>query len=204
MICMNDGGLFQTWSSRRWPKPDVGQGNLFTAASAISLQEVQSAFYMLAVGIVLSLLILGAEKMTTYYTSRCGKRRYSFRSSVSDNKAELTLNDSVENTHHSCELSDRFSYIPVTSAAGNVPGGDAEQTASRDVYAIEKPTRGCHANDANPLNPFVDFSCADSWDSGFDDQQQRRNPYVFKDKVPFYLSRISLPKFLGRSRSTSL
>ncbi|BFZ07498.1 hypothetical protein BsWGS_10536 [Bradybaena similaris] len=204
MIYMNDRGLFQTWSSRRWPKPDIGQGNLFTAASAISLQEVQSAFYMLAVGIVLSLLILGAEKMATYYTSRCGKRRYSFQSSLSDNKAELTLNDSVENRHHSYELSDRFSYIPETTATDNVLAADAEQTMGKDVFAIEKPIQGCHANDANALNQFVDFSCADSWDSGFDDQQQRRNPYVFKDKVPFYLSRISLPKFLVRSRSTSL
>ncbi|RUS78740.1 hypothetical protein EGW08_013491 [Elysia chlorotica] len=56
-----ESGLLQVWVKQWWPKQTFCSGSLLTQARTLNLMDVQSSFYVLAIGIGLAGLVLGAE-----------------------------------------------------------------------------------------------------------------------------------------------
>ncbi|XP_033761043.1 glutamate receptor ionotropic, delta-2-like isoform X2 [Pecten maximus] len=56
IMAMHENGLISCWKRRRWPKRDFCPESLQTYTKVISLADIQSAFYLLGVGLVLAFL----------------------------------------------------------------------------------------------------------------------------------------------------
>lgn len=69
MIKINEGGLFQIWKRKWWPKSNFCAGDTVPEAKPISLLDVQSAFYVCVIGIFLGLLAFVVEVLIHRYSS---------------------------------------------------------------------------------------------------------------------------------------
>ncbi|GFO49256.1 glutamate receptor [Plakobranchus ocellatus] len=56
-----ESGLLQVWVKKWWPQQTFCRGSLVTQARALSLVDVQSSFYVLAIGVAMSLVVLMFE-----------------------------------------------------------------------------------------------------------------------------------------------
>ncbi|GFS20371.1 glutamate receptor [Elysia marginata] len=56
-----ESGLLQVWVKKWWPQQTFCQGSLLTEARALSLVDMQSSFYVLAIGLALSAIVLVLE-----------------------------------------------------------------------------------------------------------------------------------------------
>lgn len=61
MLDIHESGLLQIWKAKRWPKQGICHGSLLSERKPISLIDVQSAFYLIAVGLTLSFIVVAAE-----------------------------------------------------------------------------------------------------------------------------------------------
>ena len=61
MILIHESGLLQVWKRRWWPKSNMCKSGLVTEAKAISIIDVQSAFYVAGGGAVLGFLAFLTE-----------------------------------------------------------------------------------------------------------------------------------------------
>ena len=61
MISIHESGLLQVWKRRWWPKTNMCKSGLVMEAKAISIIDVQSAFYVAAGGALLGLIAFITE-----------------------------------------------------------------------------------------------------------------------------------------------
>ncbi|KAL4219425.1 hypothetical protein ACF0H5_022005 [Mactra antiquata] len=61
MIKIQESGLLHIWKRKWWPKANFCSGSMVASAKPISLEDVQSAFYVCCIGIVLGLVVLSFE-----------------------------------------------------------------------------------------------------------------------------------------------
>jgi len=61
VVKIYESGLLQVWIKKWWPRRSFCSGSLLTEAKALTLVDVQSTFYMLAIGLVLGGLLLSTE-----------------------------------------------------------------------------------------------------------------------------------------------
>ena len=88
MLQINEIGLIETWERKWWSKTSFCKGSLITEATPIGLIDVQSAFYLVFLGITLALLVLALEKLSAHFRLGtrikevfCKKRRHAEESS---------------------------------------------------------------------------------------------------------------------------
>ena len=65
-----ESGLLQVWVKQWWPKQTFCSGSLVTQARTLNLMDVQSSFYVLAVGLGLAGVVLAAESGVTILRHR--------------------------------------------------------------------------------------------------------------------------------------
>ena len=53
MISIHESGLLQIWKRRWWPKSNFCSGNIVTEAKPIAIVDVQSAYYVCVLGILI-------------------------------------------------------------------------------------------------------------------------------------------------------
>ncbi|KAL4219833.1 hypothetical protein ACF0H5_020245 [Mactra antiquata] len=61
MMKIHEGGLLQIWKQKWWPKANFCSGNIVTESKPFSLEDVQSAFYVCCVGILVGVMVLTIE-----------------------------------------------------------------------------------------------------------------------------------------------
>ena len=61
MISIHESGLLQIWKRRWWPKSNFCSGNIVTEAKPISIVDVQSAYYVCVLGIVIGTIAFVCE-----------------------------------------------------------------------------------------------------------------------------------------------
>ena len=66
LINFHENGLLTIWKQRWWPKEDVCLDMNRTKANAITLIDIQSAFYLAGIGLFLTVLALISEKIVTH------------------------------------------------------------------------------------------------------------------------------------------
>ena len=71
MISIHESGLLQIWKRRWWPKSNFCGGNIVTEAKAITIVDVQSAYYVCVLGIVLGTIAFVCEIIVF----RCSKNK---------------------------------------------------------------------------------------------------------------------------------
>ena len=74
MIKIHEGGLFQIWKRKWWPKSNFCAGNPVPEAKPISFMDVQSAFYVCLIGIFLGALAFLFEILFHKYRLYMQKR----------------------------------------------------------------------------------------------------------------------------------
>lgn len=74
---LHEGGIIQVWKNKWWPKAATCFNTPLTEAKAISLIDVQSAFYACIIGIFLGAVALIVEIMISKY------RKYKEKKSMS-------------------------------------------------------------------------------------------------------------------------
>lgn len=67
IISIHESGLLQIWKLRHWPKPGFCKGSLLKEPKAITLIDVQSAFYMIGIGIFVASFTLFIEFLKQTY-----------------------------------------------------------------------------------------------------------------------------------------
>ncbi|CAC5375407.1 GRIK2 [Mytilus coruscus] len=67
IIAIHESGLLQIWKLRHWPKPGFCKGSLLKEPKAITLIDVQSAFYMIGIGIFVASFTLFIEFLKQTY-----------------------------------------------------------------------------------------------------------------------------------------
>ncbi|RUS85248.1 hypothetical protein EGW08_007009 [Elysia chlorotica] len=63
-----ESGLLQVWVKKWWPQQTFCQGSLVTQARALSLVDMQSSFYVLAIGLGMSAVVLVLESAFSLLT----------------------------------------------------------------------------------------------------------------------------------------
>ena len=58
---MYESGLLQVWVKKWWPSRSFCAGSLVTEARTLNLKDVQSAFYLLGVGVIVAATMLLSE-----------------------------------------------------------------------------------------------------------------------------------------------
>ncbi|GFO49258.1 glutamate receptor [Plakobranchus ocellatus] len=72
VVKLYESGLLQVWVKKWWPQQTFCRGSLVTQARALSLMDVQSSFYVLAIGFALCSVVLVLEAV---YERLCQIRR---------------------------------------------------------------------------------------------------------------------------------
>ncbi|XP_060581241.1 glutamate receptor ionotropic, kainate glr-3-like, partial [Ruditapes philippinarum] len=67
MLKIHEGGLFQIWKRKWWPKSNFCEGNQIPEAKPISLMDVQSAFYVCVIGIFVGFVAFTIELVVHKY-----------------------------------------------------------------------------------------------------------------------------------------
>ncbi|XP_067682011.1 glutamate receptor-like isoform X1 [Haliotis asinina] len=73
MMRIYESGLLQIWKKRWWAKNSFCKGSLTTEAKPIILIDVQSAFYLIGIGVVIAAIALACEWLSKYI--RCRKSK---------------------------------------------------------------------------------------------------------------------------------
>ncbi|XP_046342594.1 glutamate receptor 4-like isoform X1 [Haliotis rufescens] len=73
MMRIYESGLLQIWKKRWWSKNSFCKGSLTTEAKPIILIDVQSAFYLIGIGVVIAAIALGCEWLFRYIKCRKSK-----------------------------------------------------------------------------------------------------------------------------------
>ncbi|KAK3755334.1 hypothetical protein RRG08_026064 [Elysia crispata] len=66
VVKLYESGLLQVWVKKWWPPQTICRGALVTQAKTLSLLDMQSSFYVLAIGVALSAIVLGLEAAFKY------------------------------------------------------------------------------------------------------------------------------------------
>jgi hypothetical protein len=74
MIKIHEGGLYQIWKRKWWPKSNFCTGNSIPEAKPISFMDVQSAFYVCLIGIFIGLFAFVVEILFHKYCMYIKKR----------------------------------------------------------------------------------------------------------------------------------
>ncbi|XP_060063877.1 uncharacterized protein LOC132544318 [Ylistrum balloti] len=67
LLYVHESGLLHIWKTRRWPQRSFCASELVTVAKTITLVDVQSAFYLIGIGVCLAMLVFGLEKFAYWY-----------------------------------------------------------------------------------------------------------------------------------------
>ncbi|XP_060068781.1 glutamate receptor ionotropic, kainate 2-like [Ylistrum balloti] len=67
LLHIHESGLLHIWKSRLWPQRNFCNGELVTSAKTIALIDVQSAFYLIGIGLALATLMIIAENVAFWY-----------------------------------------------------------------------------------------------------------------------------------------
>ena len=59
---MHEMGLVEIWERRWWNRTSFCSGSVITEPTPIDLIDMQSAFYLVFIGITLALMVLGMER----------------------------------------------------------------------------------------------------------------------------------------------
>lgn len=62
MLSLHESGFIAKWKTDRWPERKCDETQSFNI-DGISLEEIQSSFYLIAIGFVCSCIVLSIEKM---------------------------------------------------------------------------------------------------------------------------------------------
>ncbi|XP_045199719.2 glutamate receptor U1-like isoform X2 [Mercenaria mercenaria] len=89
LIKLHEGGLFQIWKRKWWPKANFCARNTVTEAKPISLMDVQSAFYVCLIGVFLGSVAFIIELLV---------HRCRLRNSELCNRQSITRKPSTEST----------------------------------------------------------------------------------------------------------
>ncbi|XP_033760424.1 glutamate receptor-like [Pecten maximus] len=93
LLHIHESGLLHIWKSRWWPQRNFCDGELVTSAKTITLIDVQSAFYLIGIGLALATLIIIIEKVVFWYQTRVpcqSSKQYS-----ADNQTKL-MNGNIQ------------------------------------------------------------------------------------------------------------
>ena len=67
-----ESGLLQVWVKKWWPQQTFCRGSLVTQARALSLVDMQSSFYVLAIGVAMSAVVIVLEATFNLLTQLIG------------------------------------------------------------------------------------------------------------------------------------
>ncbi|XP_069121394.1 glutamate receptor ionotropic, delta-1-like [Argopecten irradians] len=67
LLYVHESGLLHIWKTRRWPQRSFCASEMVTVAKTITLMDVQSAFYLIGIGVGLAALVFGLEKFAYWY-----------------------------------------------------------------------------------------------------------------------------------------
>ncbi|KAJ8315309.1 hypothetical protein KUTeg_007459 [Tegillarca granosa] len=102
-----ESGIFQIWMYKHWPPKTFCKGEITTEAKKIRIVDVQSAFYLIAIGIVIGSFVLisevGFSKCRFY--SKNNKRQQKIKSNKSTRK------DFIEQTYESTIVGRRHNDV---------------------------------------------------------------------------------------------
>ncbi|XP_060078728.1 glutamate receptor ionotropic, kainate 2-like, partial [Ylistrum balloti] len=70
IIEIHESGLINIWKSRRWPRTNICGSESLTAAKAITLVDVQSAFYLIGIGLTLASMVMGIENLRAMHRKK--------------------------------------------------------------------------------------------------------------------------------------
>ncbi|XP_069104062.1 glutamate receptor ionotropic, delta-1-like isoform X1 [Argopecten irradians] len=70
IIEIHESGLINIWKSRRWPRTNICGSESLTSAKAITLVDVQSAFYLIGIGLTLASIVMGMENLRALYNRK--------------------------------------------------------------------------------------------------------------------------------------
>ncbi|OWF41423.1 Glutamate receptor ionotropic, kainate 2 [Mizuhopecten yessoensis] len=84
LLHIHESGLLHIWKSRWWPQRNFCDGELVTSAKTITLIDVQSAFYLIGIGLTLATLIIIIEKVTFWYQTKVTSRKFQNDSKVNE------------------------------------------------------------------------------------------------------------------------
>ncbi|KAL3861017.1 hypothetical protein ACJMK2_007110 [Sinanodonta woodiana] len=82
ILSLHESGLLQIWKQRWWPKSGMCSEDLSTVARPIRAVDVQSAFYLAVIGIVLSTFVLLVELCINFFKKRKEKNMSNVDSDV--------------------------------------------------------------------------------------------------------------------------
>jgi hypothetical protein len=66
-------GLMQIWKQKQWPKQNFCAGSLIKEAKPIKWIDIQTAFYLIGIGTIFGVFILGSE----FIFSKCRSKKNS-------------------------------------------------------------------------------------------------------------------------------
>lgn len=75
LMQIHESGLLFIWKQRRWPKKNTCGTKLLAVPQKITMAEVQSAFYVTAIGITLATIVICIEKASKHCTDVRKRRK---------------------------------------------------------------------------------------------------------------------------------
>ncbi|XP_069103797.1 glutamate receptor ionotropic, kainate 2-like [Argopecten irradians] len=72
ILSIHESGLLQIWKLKHWPKRSTCYGSMVPEATIVSLIDIQSAFYLIGIGIVVAVTVLTCECGYSYWKKRKG------------------------------------------------------------------------------------------------------------------------------------
>ena len=75
MISIHESGLLQIWKRRWWPKSNFCSGNIVTEAKPIAIVDVQSAYYVCVIGILIGTTAFVCELIVFHCSNNKGLQR---------------------------------------------------------------------------------------------------------------------------------
>ncbi|XP_069105057.1 glutamate receptor ionotropic, delta-2-like [Argopecten irradians] len=73
ILSIHESGLLQIWKLKHWPKRSMCYGSMVPEATIVSLIDIQSAFYLIGIGIVVAVTVLTCECGYSYWKKRKGR-----------------------------------------------------------------------------------------------------------------------------------
>ncbi|XP_069103796.1 glutamate receptor ionotropic, kainate 4-like [Argopecten irradians] len=76
ILSIHESGLLQIWKLKHWPKRSTCYGSMVPEATIVSLIDIQSAFYLIGIGIVVAVTVLICECGYSYWEKRTGRNTF--------------------------------------------------------------------------------------------------------------------------------
>ena len=73
ILNIHETGLMQIWKQKQWPKQNFCAGSLIKEAKPIKWMDIQTAFYLIGIGTIFGVFILGSE----FIFSKCRSKKNS-------------------------------------------------------------------------------------------------------------------------------